>query len=212
MSKAYAKVKLECPDCGATRMVHPSGLTARKSTLCITCFNSKRTGEKSSTWRGGCRQYSKGRFGKDKDGLSWKVQRTLARERDDFTCQHCRKKVEGWKPDVHHKVPWMNSHSHHLDNLICLCRKCHLIEEAKVQGQWGGQLVERPPSTRVCGCGKRLQYLKWEVDGRHVCAACHKAPIKAEVQRLRAAGMSLNDIVRRTGLSMGTAFNYSKHL
>jgi hypothetical protein len=46
------------------------------------------------------------------------------------------------------------SQSHALDNLICLCQKCHLTEEAKVQDQWGGhtpQLPTRYPPCRSCG-------------------------------------------------------------
>jgi 5-methylcytosine-specific restriction endonuclease McrA len=76
-------------------------------------------------WRGVITIPLKGKYGRDKDGLSWKVQRKLAWERDDYTCQECGRKEEGWKPDVHHKIPYRISGSHALDNLICYCRSCY---------------------------------------------------------------------------------------
>lgn len=130
-----------CPTCGATSSHSAAALrifaTARQIT-CALCVN--RSGSNNPRWKGGHRHYSKGRHGKDKNGLSWKVQRRLAWERDNFTCQHCGKKDEKRKPDVHHKVPWCNSLSHDLENLICLCRSCHSKEDAKCHEQWGGQL------------------------------------------------------------------------
>ena len=102
------------------------------------------SGSNSPTWKGGHKRWSPGRHGKDKDGLSWKTQRQLAWERDRYICQHCFTK-KSKNPDVHHIRPWMNSLSHALDNLICLCQSCHLREEAKVHEVWGGQLIVREP-------------------------------------------------------------------
>ena len=122
----------------------------RYARRCYTPSQSDWSGPSSPRWKGGCRYWSKGRWGKDKNGLSWKTQRRLAWERDDFTCQHCGER-KSRKPDVHHINPWMNSHSHALDNLICLCQSCHLKEEAKVQEVWGGVAASDPR----CSCGGR---------------------------------------------------------
>ena len=60
----------------------------------------------------------------------------------------------------------MNSQSHALDNLICLCQSCHLKEEAKVHEVWGGQLntpsvVTKAKSEVVprCPCGAKTKQL-----------------------------------------------------
>jgi DNA-binding XRE family transcriptional regulator len=43
----------------------------------------------------------------------------------------------------------MNSLSHALSNLICLCQSCHLKEEARVQEKWGGQLMAPRPKKQL---------------------------------------------------------------
>lgn len=131
-----------------------------KAELCGPCSRAltvDNSGEKNPRWKGGHRHYSPGRFGKDKDGLSWKTQRKLAWERDDYTCQHCGLKPNRRKPDVHHIIPWPASLSHNLANLICLCRKCHSIEDGKCHDKWGGQLVERPPKPQKVKKEKRVK-------------------------------------------------------
>lgn len=97
-----------------------------------------REGDKNPAWKGGHKYWQAGKYGRDKDGLSWKQQRQLTWERDFYTCQHCGKCCESWKPDVHHRVPYRLSFSHALKNLICLCRRCHKKEEAKIKELWGG--------------------------------------------------------------------------
>lgn len=97
--------------------------------LCSVC---RKSGALSPTWKGGHRHWQAGKVGRDKDGLSWKQQRQLAWERDSYICQHCGKRKDGWRPDVHHVKPYRLSFSHALDNLICLCRRCHKREEARI--------------------------------------------------------------------------------
>lgn len=137
----YARnIQTECVYCGVSYLISKVGVETqrrRNQPPCCRKCQAKRTpppspsGENSPTWRGGHRYWSVGRFGKDKEGLSWKQQRRLAWERDDRTCQHCHKK-KNRNPDVHHIKPWRESQSHALDNLICLCQSCHLKEEANV--------------------------------------------------------------------------------
>jgi acetyltransferase-like isoleucine patch superfamily enzyme/transposase len=87
-------------------------------------------GDKGHNWRGG---KTDERF---KNG--WKQQKKKALERDNYTCQRCgktKKENNNRELDVHHKVPFRCfvdfQEGHRLENLIVLCRKCHLIEESK---------------------------------------------------------------------------------
>ena len=155
-----------------------------------------RSGAKNPNWKGGHRHWALGRYGKDKDGLSRKTQRKLAWERDGYTCQHCGEKKQR-NPDVHHKVPFRVSQSHALDNLICLCQKCHLTEEAKVQDQWGGQLV----APTLCACGQPLKLRK-----AGLCYTCASELIRigdVSALQLRPEGLrTLKARLRKAGFSL----------
>jgi hypothetical protein len=88
-------------------------------------------------------------------------------------------------------VPYRVSQSHALDNLICLCQKCHLTEEAKVQDQWGGQLEAQ--FKRVCSCGgvATLRHA-------HVCFECAARTIQAgEAKSLRLGPAGLKTLKYR---------------
>lgn len=60
---------------------------------------------------------------------NWRLNRKLALERDDYTCQRCRAKVESFSLHVHHKIPLKEGGTNLLDNLICYCNSCHKIVE-----------------------------------------------------------------------------------
>lgn len=160
-------VTVQCPDCHETRTITYKRFRSNKSGgVCSTCANAARSGPAAPGWKGGARHWSPGRFGRDKDGLSWKVQRRLAWERDNYTCQECGTKPKR-NPDVHHIIPFRVSQSHALENLRCLCQRCHSIAEAQVQSPWGGALIVRPVKQmkpkNSCSCGattKRLGTLK----------------------------------------------------
>ena len=201
------------------------GVAAGDLSMCGDCGVS---GENNPNWKGGHRHWTPGRFGKDKNGLSWKVQRRLAWERDKFTCQHCGEQ-KNRKPDVHHIEPWMNSQSHALDNLICLCQSCHLKEEAKVQEKWGGQLfmasrkpkkvkVTKPPRAKVtkaptpttplwrCGCGVTRFYPS-------PCKVCERRQRnKEEASALRSSGLLPNQISQKMGVSIRTVHYWLKNI
>jgi len=174
-----------CVSCGEVRIVRlASGRKAAPN--CSSCASDKHSGSGSPVWKGGHKHWSPGRYGKDKDNLSWCVQRKLAWERDNYECQHCHEK-KSRKPDVHHIEPWMNSNSHALENLICLCQSCHLKEEAKVHEVWGGQLVSKPERTEnkisriPCSCGAtKLQLLGI----RKLCWKCW-LPIVQEMKKTK---------------------------
>lgn len=119
-----------CRTCRGKRCAKAANSSPEKRKQ-ISQWASTRFGSNSPTWKGGHRYYVEGKHGRDKDGLSWKQQRLKAWERDDYTCQHCGKVQEGWRPDVHHKIPYRISGSHALENLTCLCRSCHKVADEK---------------------------------------------------------------------------------
>ena len=76
--------------------------------------------------------------GGDRDqryGAGWPSARNRALDRDEYTCQRCgaSRSVLGRNPDVHHVEPVRTfddpADAHTLDNLVCLCRTCHLEVE-----------------------------------------------------------------------------------
>jgi len=73
-----------------------------------------------------------------KRGANWLEQRRAARERDNFTCQHCGKTEAeiGKALDVHHMKPYRlfddYSTANLLENLISLCPSCHHREDARL--------------------------------------------------------------------------------
>lgn len=72
-----------------------------------------------------------------KDGWSSTGQRQkhLARERDEYTCRKCCQNLSERKSEahVHHLVPErcfdLPDEAHAIENLITLCRKCHMVVE-----------------------------------------------------------------------------------
>ncbi len=86
-------------------------------------------GPLSPNWNGGKIYYY---------GESWHSQRNAARNRDNYTCQHCgiTETILGKQLDVHHIRKFRlfgvahHKEANHLSNLICLCPACHVIAEA----------------------------------------------------------------------------------
>ena len=189
-SKKTKLVEVICPICGELRILKLQNEMKPPSNRCFTCFSNESVGSHHPRWRGGHRHWSPGRYGKDKNGLSWKIQRKLAWERDNFECQHCHEKKTR-KPDVHHINPWMNSQSHALDNLICLCQSFHLKEEAKVHEVWGGQLIEKTQMIKKdkkprCSCGHG-----WLLGNKGLCMACWKPILIEEAKNSSIRGIAL---------------------
>ena len=69
---------------------------------------------------------SPGRYGDD-----WEAIRYLVYKRDHFTCQDCA--ITKSSLDIHHIVPFLSGGSNELDNLIALCRKCHMKAEHRLR-------------------------------------------------------------------------------
>ncbi len=90
-------------------------------------LSEKFSGSGHPNWRGG---------GNDAYGKGWNEIRQKALERDDRRCRVCgvTRNELGQNPDVHHIVPvrWFiesdghtRTDAHFLDNVICLCIRCH---------------------------------------------------------------------------------------
>jgi 5-methylcytosine-specific restriction endonuclease McrA len=140
------RIEITCNKCGKKFFKMPDRRKKKKPLICRSCIAKKvmssinQEGENNPSWRGGFKLWQKGKMGRDKNGLSWKHQRLLAWERDNYSCCLCGKHKEGWKPDVHHINTYRFSYSHRLSNLKCLCRSCHKKVEARIKRLWGGKI------------------------------------------------------------------------
>ena len=96
--------------------------------------HSKETKRKMSLAKKGekCYLYIDGRsYNKSplRYGDDWNEVRKIIYRRDYYTCQKCG--IKRIPLDVHHKIPFLDGGSNELDNLISLCRSCHMKEELK---------------------------------------------------------------------------------
>lgn len=82
-------------------------------------------GHKISYIDGRSKLLSPARYGDD-----WEAIRYLVYLRDRFTCQNCG--IKGISLDIHHKIPFLVSFDNSLNNLIALCRSCHMKIERKL--------------------------------------------------------------------------------
>ena len=55
----------------------------------------------------------------------WNLRKEIIIKRDNSICQICKKNCLRKEIDIDHKVPFGISFTHDLDNLWCLCRRCH---------------------------------------------------------------------------------------
>lgn len=133
---SYKKqIFVSCNHCGKEFEKKPS--TCRKFNFCsISCmgnYYSKSkmfSGENNGTWNGGDISYY---------GPNWLMQRRLARERDQFTCQDCGISEDeyGKELSVHHIIPFRKFNgdwekANILSNLISLCEyPCHRKRHSK---------------------------------------------------------------------------------
>lgn len=56
---------------------------------------------------------------------TWSVIRKAILERDNYTCQKCKKEKDYDKLEVHHKIPRAEGGDDDFNNLITLCYDCH---------------------------------------------------------------------------------------
>lgn len=63
-------------------------------------------------------------------GDDWNKIRHQVYLRDNFTCQGCGK--TGISMDVHHIIPFLETHNNSIENLVTLCRCCHMKIENNI--------------------------------------------------------------------------------
>lgn len=81
-------------------------------------------GERNGSWKGGSSLIDLCRTGVRK----WREIAKIIRKRDNYICQQCNVFPAY---EVHHIIPFRISHNDKPNNLITLCKKCHLIIEPK---------------------------------------------------------------------------------
>lgn len=152
------------------------------------------TGARNGRWRGG-RALSY--------GPHWKAIKEQVRRRDG-ACRACGKTAgaNGRALDVHHLRPYRFSGDNSLDNLVALCRSCHM--RADDHGRKGSarflregvQLELHPPSQR-------------ELRRRRGARRRHdRDRLRAEALEMRLIGRSLRQIARTLGVSHQTVANW----
>ena len=137
MGKAYMnRVTLTCSECGKVFERAKSGVNENdKHHFCSKECQAKNTdyilsGEKHWHYITGDKSY--------KRGANWLEQRRKARERDNYTCQHCGMTEQelGKALDVHHIKPYRlfadYVEANELENLISLCPSCHHRADAQI--------------------------------------------------------------------------------
>ena len=135
-------------------------------------------------------------------GPGWKKRKQEVRERDKV-CRHCSKTSEenGRALDVHHIDPYRYSGNNSLDNLLALCRSCHM--RALDRGRRGAarfagpqQLVLRPVSQRALNRLKS-QWIK-----------AKRRELQSKALELSQEGKSLRQIGSALGVSHQTVANW----
>jgi 5-methylcytosine-specific restriction endonuclease McrA len=140
-SRRKPVTSVRCAQCGNKITLSPWQVkrSATFGHFCNSrCYGKWRTdnlaGDNSPNWNGG--------HTLDYGGSNWKSQRRKARERDNHTCQKCglTKQPHGYKMDVHHKVPYDMfddpKMANALNNLVTVCRPCHVKLHGKGRFTW----------------------------------------------------------------------------
>lgn len=118
---SYNSVDCVCGVCGK-HFVRNSSKLKHNGTFCSRrCFSLSQVIPGTSEYR----------------GPNWNEQKRNARKRDNYTCQGCgvHQNQYGKCLDVHHIVPFRNFgvdnylQANHLDNLVSLCKTCHMLTE-----------------------------------------------------------------------------------
>ena len=206
----------KCNECGRRYVRTKATWLPRKKRerrpLCASC---RRSGPHSPTWKGGHRSWRQGRFGRDRDGLSWRTQRRLCRERDKNTCVDCGRTAGelGYTLDVDHEVPYRISFSHALENLRTRCRTSHRNAEAQRKDIWNGMTLSDFVRTTIavrrrprCTSCKRPRQL----NDHGMCKTCYiQNVLMTLARRLHSAGVtSTVEVGGLLGVNPQTAANW----
>ena len=82
--------------------------------------NQIQLGKKHHNWQGGKIDNNRGK--------EWQVIRKIVLDKYDYTCLHCGSKGD---LDVHHIIPYREVPEHKMENLISLCKSCHVKADRK---------------------------------------------------------------------------------
>ena len=121
-------IEWECETCGkVTRKMSKDVPSPHQKRFCSPeCANIGMEGKRNPSWRGGYDGYY---------GPGWKRMRKLARKRDNYCCVDCgiSENDLGKQLDVHHIKRFGDfdntDDANELDNLVCVCHKCHMKRE-----------------------------------------------------------------------------------
>jgi len=165
---------------------------------CATAtYNSKfKVGPGNPNWKGGpALAY----------GAYWKATKIKVRDRDKV-CTNCGKTPQqnGRALDVHHLEPFRFSGDNSLDNLVALCRSCHM--RADDHGRRGSGKFLRRAGVEQKATKREFRRLEQKV--RKVEALQQRRRLQERAFELDAAGRSLRQIARELGVSHQTVSNW----
>lgn len=193
------RVAVECPNC-KIRFFVPETWNLVPGFCSLSCsrssYNRKHfRGSDNPRWKGG-RALSY--------GSGWKAIKSKVRARDRV-CRSCGKTSEenGRALDVHQLVPFRFSGDNSMENLVALCRSCHM--RADDHGRAGSARFlhnaapKRPTKREI----RRLKQLIREAEKRAL--RCHH---QREALRMNEEGASLREIARSLGISHQTVYNW----
>lgn len=138
-------------------------------------------------------------------GSGWKEIKKLVRRRDEV-CRQCGKtpKQNGRALDVHHLEPFRFSGDNSFQNLVALCRSCHM--RADDHGRRGNARflrklgIEKPPTKR--------EVRRSEARRRKIERMRSRAMLQAQAYELARSGRSLRQIARTLNVSHQTVANW----
>jgi hypothetical protein len=141
----------------------------------------RQVGEKHPNWKGGTSLLRHGEAKRRYKDPTFQMNRLMAFQRDNYTCQDCGVKLE--KPIAHHIIPYRISKDHSFHNLITLCWKCHTKRDLEFQKAHpelypDARSTEFKPGTVPWNKGKKTGQIPW-----------NKGLTKETDERVRAYGL-----------------------
>lgn len=195
-------VPITCLECGQQFLVPPNKRASARycSRACLSRASAKHNaanfkGERNPRWRGG-RALSY--------GPNWKKIKALVRERDEV-CRQCGKTPaeNGRALDVHHLNPFRFSGDNSLENLIALCRSCHM--RADDHGRAGSARFLKTPRVKL---PSRREIRALEQRARAGHTRDRRESNKLRAFALSAEGRSLREVAGALGVSHQTVANW----
>lgn len=139
--KGYKSNRIEtcCAECGVVFNKPASSIIRSKNAFCSRSCSGKwwsknrLIGDMNPNWAGG---YTPEAYKKN-----WTAIKKVIRHRANGKCEHCGGVHK--LMDVHHKIPVRLKMpieiTNHLDNLLFLCRPCHIVADRNLRGGYPNQ-------------------------------------------------------------------------